>query len=71
MQHLPGPKCCSRRVAETVLLTGGATDKQFTGHQRERDFYYMQARFPRLRSGQAYDPSVGRLLESGSIVRTR
>ena len=36
------------------------TDKQFTGHQREGEFYYMRARF--------YDPQVGRFLQPDSVV---
>lgn len=39
---------------------GSTTDKQFTGHQREGDLYYMNARF--------YDPLVGRFLQPDSIV---
>ena len=36
------------------------TDKRFTGHQREGEFYYMKARF--------YDPLVGRFLQPDSVV---
>jgi len=40
--------------------TSVGTDKQFTGHQKEGDLYYMRARF--------YDPAVGRFLQPDSIV---
>ena len=36
------------------------TDKQFTGHQKEGDLYFMKARF--------YDPAVGRFLQPDSVV---
>ena len=36
------------------------TDKQFTGQQREGEFYYMKARF--------YDPDTGLFLQPDSIV---
>jgi len=36
------------------------TDKRYTGHQREGEFYFMKARF--------YDPLVGRFLQPDSVV---
>jgi RHS repeat-associated protein len=36
------------------------TDKTFTGHQKEDDVYFMQARF--------YDPVIGRFTQADSIV---
>jgi hypothetical protein len=43
-----------------------STDKQFTGHQRDAELYFMQSRFPRPCSGQAYDPMIGRFLQPDS-----